>query len=144
MSETSNKFLSDDVIELVADMLAKRWRKGQIKNALAELNGGERLSRATCENALSQARALLLSRTKPSEDHKAEAIGFYEAIIRDEDLPMRDKLAAQGALREVLGLDYKYNPEGENAEDAAAAIRHAMSAMDETVGSDDHESEDAS
>lgn len=136
MAEAWNTFLTRDVVELVADMLSRRFRKGEIKNALAELNGGERLSPATCETALRRARALLLRRVRQGpEEQRAEALGFYEQVIRDDKTTPRDKMAAQDGINRILGLDFKFNPPGEDPEDAAVLIREALKSMDESVGS---------
>lgn len=128
--------LCRELAELVADLLAKRWRKGEIKTLLAkEFNDGEPFHRSTIERLLRMARVLILARSKASQaEHKAEAIALYEMVIRDETASWKDKMSAQAALRELLGLDHKYTPIDDVGE-LAGRLRGALAEMDESVPS---------
>jgi hypothetical protein len=90
-------------IRLVADMLVRRIHKHQIKRALEDKYG---LGARQAEVYISRAREYLVERTnRPKDEHIAEAFAFYESIIRDPEAVTADRMRAQDALRQLLGLD---------------------------------------
>jgi len=67
----------EELVDIVAEMLAKRWHKHEIKSKIWEVLG-EKCSPASVEKLMRYGRARLMKRTMQSlEDHKADAIGFY-------------------------------------------------------------------
>lgn len=113
--------ITDAVVELTIDMLARRVQKGDIKRVLKERFA---LVARGAERALSRARAEMLKRTGAAkDDHRANAMQFYESIIRATGQPavfapsgqliraatpgptVREKLIAQERIDALLGLE---------------------------------------
>ena len=89
-----------------AKLIAKRLHKYEIKRFLkSKYDLGSRQA----EEYIAKGRAWLLAQAnRPREDFVAEAITFYESIIRDPEVDLRHKEDAQLALREMLGLDMPF------------------------------------
>ena len=69
------------------------------------------------------ARAELIKR--PFADVKADAISFYEAVIRCDDTHFKDKIRAQERLDLLLGLE-REGQSLDTPEDKAARVREAL------------------
>lgn len=99
------RVLRDQLVEMTAQMLAKGFRKFQIKAALRE-HAGYRMPGRTCEDYLSRARkALVAELDQPKENHSAEAVEFYKSEMRDLNNPPLARLTARTRLDQLLGLD---------------------------------------
>jgi hypothetical protein len=93
-------------VDLVANLLAGRMRKGAIKRLLAVKYA---VSARTVERYLRAARRLLIRESGRSKDeHRAYGVRFLEGIIADSGASIRDKLSAQSELSRMLGL---YSPQ---------------------------------
>jgi hypothetical protein len=87
-------------------LIIKRLHKHHIVLFLTEKFG---VSPKMAEIYIRRAREYLVERSKrPREDFVSEAIGFYEDILRDPDANRRDRMGAQLALRQMLGLDMPF------------------------------------
>lgn len=140
MVSTTNKDLqdpSDDLtevlVELVADMIACRCRKGQIKTKLAALNNGIKVRREIVEAIITKAKDLLRERVGlTKKDLYNDAFAFYEAIIRDEYASHRDKITAQEAICRLGGIGHQYSAP-DNPDEEAGRIRQAIRDMRQSV-----------
>jgi hypothetical protein len=110
----------------VAKLLVKRLHRYQIAQFLYDKFG---LSSRMANSYIARAHQYLIDQAeRPREDFVAEAIGFYEDVLRDPESTRRDKFAAQAALREMLGLDMPFkvaptNAEGESSLLAAEVVQ---------------------
>ncbi len=87
----------------VAQLLAQRIPKHQIKAALRTKFG---IGARQCESYLAWAREYLVERSqRPKKDHVADAMALYEKIIRHPESTASEQMAAQAAIRQMLGLD---------------------------------------
>ncbi len=114
----------------VAQMLARRLQVRQIKAFLfTQFDLGGRMA----EEYISRGREYLIEQSnRPSEQFVSEAVGFYEEVIRNPESSISDRMNAQAALRQMLGLDKPFKlagttPDGEDsapliAEKAVAAL----------------------
>lgn len=128
-------FATDELIELVAEMLGKCWKKGAIKRAIVEINGGVSPCRQTMEKILSLGRALLRQQLELSPgDAKGESVEFYRMVIADEKASWSDRLKAREALDALLGLDPKFKND-QSVEERARKLKEALAAMDASVKS---------
>ena len=88
---------------IVARLLCARRHKHQIKQYLAAKYD---LGARSAEAYIARAREWMLKQArKPRADFVAEALGFYEEIIRDPEAELREKMDAQLAIRQMMGLD---------------------------------------
>lgn len=92
----------EERIEFTAKLLAARYFKGDIKRALVARYS---VDARTCERYLSRARELLIEWSGKSKDeHRNDALAFYESIIRSDASPA-DRMTAQGRIDKLLGLE---------------------------------------
>lgn len=128
-------WLSDALIELVAEMIGLRYRKGEIKRELAKFNAteanpqGEPPSQGVFERLMREARELIRERLEISQSEAAgEAIAFYESVIRDPDIDVREKLRAQDQLERLLGLGARFAQDGDkkSTRDKVEELRRAF------------------
>jgi molecular chaperone DnaK (HSP70) len=133
---------TDELIEFIADCMAMGYRKGKLKQLIYKVNG-DKCARATVEKILGKARQLLLDDARTNKDNeRAEAIGFYKAIIADDDTTVREKIEARSKLDDLLGLGAKFTTDyGKTAEERAEEIRIAQEQMREVT---DHEDQSQS
>src|SRR4051812_3855846 len=103
------RVVTEEVIEYVADLLGRRLKKHEIKAHIYEELEIE-CSPSTVELLITRARGLMLQRsTAPKSQHFSNAIEFYEAIIKDTKVSIRDRLLAQARLDNLLGLERQFN-----------------------------------
>ena len=92
-------------IRLVADMMARGYRKADIKTVCRRRFG---VCYRTVENYISKARKFLLSELATTrEDQKARALDLYRGVIRDSsgNVTVRERLIAQTRVDKILGLE---------------------------------------
>ena len=132
---TTEIFVTEEIVELVAEMLAKRWNKCQIKKTLYHL-ADRHLAPGTCEKVLSSARELIRKRSlEPKTSHIAKSVAFYESVIADDGINTRDRLLAQEALNKMLGVGYQYSKDSvTDPDEEAKELRAAMQLMDQRTG----------
>ena len=100
----NGQFVTDELIEFVADMLVHRCKKGQIKRAVYTIIGGK-CNRQTIEKLLNKARALIREEAGLDKaEERADAIGFLKAQIADESISTKDKLSAHEQLLKIIGI----------------------------------------
>lgn len=130
----------DETIVLrVSEMLARRWPKGMIIDAICRYAGsqtGEKNrqgipfhlpSRETTESILTKARKDMQDRLNLEKGyHKALSLEFYESIIRDPNTTSLEKMRAQERIDNVLGNEAKFNSNTESADTTAAKIREFL------------------
>lgn len=99
--KATNKEVRERVL-LTAQMIARRLHRHEIKRILLERHG---IRHRQAAEYIARARAHLIERTnRPREDHIAEAFALYEGVIRSPEESTKEKMAAQQAIVELLGL----------------------------------------
>jgi hypothetical protein len=123
-------YVCEEIIDHVVDLLGRRFRKSQIKAALAEINGGERLKGWVSEKIINLARKKIREtyNTDPVE-FKGAAIEFYESILRGR-YSLRYKLQARQQLDKLLGLE---NISTDDPSIYTEKVVEALQEMDESV-----------
>ncbi len=100
-----SKSLSEENQIRVAEarsMLEAHYHKGDIKSHLIQRFG---ITRPTAERLITAAREeILLELRDVKEWARAKSLSVYQAIIRDETTPVRDRIKAQIAIDQLLGL----------------------------------------
>lgn len=100
----AHQIVCDDLIEFVAECLARRLKKGQIKRLVYQVIGGK-CNRATTEKLLGKARALNQERAGLSmQEETADAVAFLKEVIADDEVSVGDKLRAQEQLAKMIGI----------------------------------------
>jgi hypothetical protein len=100
-AKCTNRQMLERII-LVSGMIARRAHKHEIKKILREKYG---IGARQAEVYFARARKRLIKRSgRPREDHIAEAFALYENTIRNPESDLKDKLAAQRELNQLLGL----------------------------------------
>lgn len=92
-------------VRLVADMMARGYRKADIKTICRKRFG---VCYRTVENYIRRARKFLLSELATTrEDQKARALDLYRGVIRDSsgNVTVRERLIAQQRIDKILGLE---------------------------------------
>ena len=88
---------------IVAEMLSKGFRDGQIKRRLKAFYG---VSTRTAQRDLARAREELRQGLGGDLDsHRATSLDTYRACLRDDDCPHAVKVRAQEAIDRLLGLN---------------------------------------
>jgi hypothetical protein len=96
-------------IELCRSMLLRRVPKSTIKKVIRQRFGAE-LSANTIEGYLGRAREQLLADvTRGRQNHRADALGFYESMLANPKVADRDRIKAQERIDKLLGLEDKSN-----------------------------------
>lgn len=124
-------YLTDELIEMVVEMLTLHYRKHVIKKAVAQFAftrlGLPPPSARTVESAIREARAILrVAAGIKTQDSKAEALAFYQAVARDKSVPSSDRLKAQQRIDALLGHDFKYSDSRQSPEEVAWSIREFL------------------
>lgn len=127
-----------ELIEFVADLLAMRKRKNEIKKRVHDV-AGVPVSPPAMEWVLSSARALIRENgERPREELRRESIDFLQSVIASERASMSVKLRAQDQLTELTGIGAKFYGVGDNDPDSIARkARQALQAMDDDVEDDE-------
>ncbi|HEV3023438.1 MAG TPA: hypothetical protein VGX76_13280 [Pirellulales bacterium] len=93
----------EDRIERTRCLLAAGNRKADVKKALIAAYG---VCARTCENYIARAREKILEGTgKPKDEHRAEALAFYETLKTSPESPVVAKIKAQERIDKLLGLE---------------------------------------
>ena len=95
----------EERVSIVADMLSRGFRDGQIKRRLAAFYG---VSSRTAQRDLARARdALRTALGGTLEDHRATSLDFYRSLLRSDsdDVPAAVRVKAQEAIDRLLGLN---------------------------------------
>jgi hypothetical protein len=93
----------EERVDLTYRLLSEGMRKSAIKNALKAQFG---VCSRTCENYLARARQRQLADLRETRDeHRAQSLAFYRAIVADSGATLRDRLLAQKRIDDLLGLD---------------------------------------
>lgn len=120
-----------EVVEEVAECMARRMRKGQIKDHIRTMLNAT-ISSSTFEELFRRARQLLADRAAISKtDQIALSIMFWEQQIADPDISDALRQRAQRELQDLIGIGGQFDIGNRSAENAARAIREAVSAMNE-------------
>lgn len=130
-------------VELVSEMLGRRWTKGMIASAVYEMAGRatktkvgtryfHRCSQQQINDIINDARKLMMERLQIEHPfQRALALEFYEGIIRSPTTAPHEKLRAQERIDSVLGLDAKFDLSKTDSADAIAAkLREAAKLID--------------
>lgn len=93
----------EERVSIVADMLSRGFRDGQIKRRLAAFYG---VSTRTAQRDLARARDSLRTALGGTlEDHRATSLDFYRSLLRSDDTPAAVRVKAQEAIDRLLGLN---------------------------------------
>lgn len=136
------EFVTDQLVESVAELLACQTPKHEIKKFLYDYNGilhgveePIRVAPSTVEKALRLARDLLAIKAKQERGGMvAEVLEYYRFCIRDTSVPVREKLRAMEGLRTMMGLDARFG-EQTSAEDKARRAIEILREMNASVDS---------
>lgn len=123
----------EQLVELVSDMMARRFHKGTIKEAVKLLveKAGLRWDHRQYEAVANDARELMrMAAGETRETAREKAIAFYENVLRDEGVDARTKIAAQERLDKLLGLESKHDKD-DDADATAKRIREALRALED-------------
>jgi len=95
---------TSEMVEFVAECLAMRKKRYKIK-ALVEEVLTEKIDRASFLHLLTLGQICNEKRSGVSrETQVVKSIAFFEDIIANEELHMKDRIKAQSALNEMLGI----------------------------------------
>lgn len=95
----------EERVSIVADMLSRGFRDGQIKRRLAAFYG---VSSRTAQRDLARAREDLRTALGGTlDDHRATSLDFYRSLLRSDsdDVPAAVRVKAQEAIDRLLGLN---------------------------------------
>jgi hypothetical protein len=129
---SDNDIVCDLVIDYVVELLGRRYRKSQIRLALAkEINGGKPLDIWVFNHLMKKAKQKIRSLygIDPLE-YKGQAIEWLESQLRDDNVALKYKLRVHEQLLDLLGLKHiSTDDPSVYAEKVAEALR----AMDDSV-----------
>lgn len=122
----------DGLYDIVATMLAKRWWNSQITQSIKPILIKHGLPHETpdIKTIITNAKGRMREAAgKSREDVKAEAIAFYEEMIRDESTDPVVKIKAQERLDKIFGTESKHD--AFDADEKARTVRKALQALEE-------------
>lgn len=126
----------DELIEEVAECLARRYKIHKIRSHLADVLGGP-IKETALKTLVSRARQRLESRsTKPRSEHLALSIEFLEGMLADDDLSPIVKLKTLEQLNAMLGVGAKWTQQERDPGAEAAKIRSAIDEMSNSFSVD--------
>ena len=119
--------VTDELISLAEDLLARRIAKGDVKRLLTARylkdNPKGRISPRSLETVISAARAAILAGTgRDREEHRAESLALYQAVIRAPGTSAKDRLRAQECIDRLLGLSAPLRHEVTGKDGAALPV----------------------
>jgi hypothetical protein len=98
--------ITEELIPLVAKMLACDFRTWEIKQALREKTQKPDLSARSCQTAIRKAQTLLaVEWGKTPEEHKRTSLHFYAELARDESTPAAVRIKARERIDRIMGLE---------------------------------------
>ena len=119
-----------EVVEFIADLIARRHRKGEVKRILQE-----ELQVFICEELfarlyLKAKKIIAEAAGRTRTEHRALAVESLEQIIRDPESSNADRIRAIKELNSIYGLGERYSNFGQDrsAEEIAAAIAYFVTA----------------
>jgi DNA polymerase III gamma/tau subunit len=121
----------DGIVDICASMLAKRWWKSQIFAALRPVleKQGLKSDNYTLTCIMTKAKEQIREAAGKSKlDAKAEAVSFYEEIIRDESVDANVKIKAQERLDHILGIESKHDKV--DPDETARKVREAIAVLE--------------
>lgn len=137
--------LTDEVIEMVAELLARRFTKGQVKGEIANILGipVEDLGKTFIEITLRWARVWLRSNymSRTLDDHMSQGIAYLELTIKESAVGSAVGLRAQKELNSMLGIGSQFQNKAYDPEETAEITRRLLGEMEDLV--DDVASTDA-
>ena len=138
LDSDAGRGLREMLVEMIAELLGSCAKKHVIKERIREALGGPLVANRY-EKLMGEACALMVARERRDKREFAQnAIEFYEGVLADGLAPLRDKLAAQEKLTELVGVGAKFK-EGTDPDESARAVRDALAAMNEVTDAEDSE-----
>ena len=123
-------FVTQVVIEYVAERMALGVKKFQLKREVEELLEGE-IHVQDYEKLRLKARALLTEQGRLTTDERRDnALSIYETILADEHATNKDKLMAVSGLNDMMGIGAKFKDTSGTVEEKAEAIRQSLRETD--------------
>lgn len=119
---------------VVREMLARRNSKGDVKRTLRSLfapHGG--ICHQRIEQMVSKVRAEARERIeRDRKDLIAEAVELYEAMIRDEKSTNAERITAQRAIDDLLGLKQQFE-QGDTTELQVSRLKYQLNQLVQAV-----------
>jgi len=126
--------LTDEVVEYVAGLLARRYRKHQVKQEIASLLGksADELGKTFIELTLRYARLWLRVNIEERTivDQKASGVAFLESVIQNPKTSMQNKLRAQKELNWMLGIGPQFSQAVYDPSQIRELVKRSVVAMD--------------
>ena len=118
-----------ELVDLVVEMMGKRYNKGDIKRVIYEVNDGH-IKTSNVERIFQLARVKIRQTIDlDMEEHLSESIEFYRSIIRDDTVPVQTRVDAQEKLNNMLGVGAKWSINKDNNEKSAKKTIKAIEKM---------------
>lgn len=122
----------ETLVEFCAELIAMRQPKAQCKKLIYEAYG-RKVNRETVERILNAARARIAAVTLTDKElERKKAFAFYEAVIASDDASMRDRLAAQEGINQLLGLPARFTG-ADGPVEAAQKVRELLTELEGDV-----------
>lgn len=94
-------------VTATADLLACGVRQGDIKRVISQRFD---VSPRSVERYLRRAREILIEETgEDKELHRGKALDVYRSVLRDVGSSHSERMAAQGRIDRILGLEYQFD-----------------------------------
>lgn len=127
--DPANEDAVEILVEMVAEMISRRFYKGQIRRKLTALNNGVEVDRHLVQQLIAKAKDLIRLRLGLTKKQLYDdAFAFYESIIRDDLSDNREKMLAQEAILKLAGIGAQYAAPDDPGEHAGL-IRTAVQRM---------------
>ena len=108
-------------VTATCDLLAHGVRTGDIKRVISSRFA---TSPRSVERYLRRAREILIQETgEDKELHRGRSLDVYRSILRDGDATHSERLAAQGRIDRILGLEYQFDHATEHEHKHTISIR---------------------
>jgi hypothetical protein len=120
--------LNTALIGIAVDVIANRGTREDLRKELEKIFKSDAIGDSLLDALMKKARETIRSRLKASdEDHRAIALAFYESVIATRRISVRDRMSAQQAIVDLLGL--RVEPvKGQTPEESARLAREFLAA----------------
>lgn len=120
--------LNSALIGIAVDVIANRGTRDDLRKELHKIFKEGAVSDSLLDALMKKAKETMRSRLKASDDdHRAIALAFYESVISTRRLSVRDRMSAQQAIVDLLGLRIEPT-KGQTPEESARMAREFLAA----------------
>ena len=129
--------VTQEVIELIAELIAQGMKKFAIKRWVEEEIFTEKISIKSFEKLRTHAKKFLADNAETTKaEHRSMSLDFYRQMASNGKLPAQSRMRAMENLDDIFGIKDS-DPMDNDPSSRAAAIRRTLQEAENSVGAND-------